>query len=287
MNYKKPLRVNDIVVVPLAGPNGSYIRLNDGSRVPVLAKVRSLFSETANVINYFGYIYNVPISHVETIMTNVKTHFYVNMVEQAGQILNHLGYDMLDNSEFYATSMLDNNFLTDLPAYNIIPLSPHSPNNIVYQVSNPKSPIKVHLNPHVSEDEYDYNYDYTDHDSVGEIRVMDIHNSGLLHVITNRNKDILFEKEVGELAIKGYGNFLVDRTYVYKKKNFESSYVIFKSQHNYFHIKKKYIDFNKIKLSEMYKEYMPYNVKVMRPKKSNPSDKQYFSIISIINQEFI
>lgn len=64
MNYNPNApTIGEIVVVPLVHPNGAYVRSqdskHDGLKIPVLAKVRSTFSETANVINFFGYTYNV------------------------------------------------------------------------------------------------------------------------------------------------------------------------------------------------------------------------------------
>ena len=59
-DYARPPEVDEIIIIPLANPSGAYIRIDENEKIPVLAKVRSVFSNTVNVINAFGYIYNVP-----------------------------------------------------------------------------------------------------------------------------------------------------------------------------------------------------------------------------------
>ena len=59
-DYARAPEVDEIIIVPLANPSGAYIRIDENEKIPVLAKVRSVFSNTVNVINAFGYIYNVP-----------------------------------------------------------------------------------------------------------------------------------------------------------------------------------------------------------------------------------
>src|SRR5579872_5020651 len=96
-------QIGEIIVVPLTHPNGVYIRIAGESKIPILAKVRSKFGDMVNVINFFGYIYNVPISHTEPINHILPTNYYVDMINNAQTIMQSLGYTSQDNSEFYNT----------------------------------------------------------------------------------------------------------------------------------------------------------------------------------------
>lgn len=296
MNIREP-RINEIIVVPLAHPNGAYIKLNNGSRVPVLAKVRTKFGETVNVINYFGYIYNVPFSNTEPVDNYRQTQFYVNMVEQAGQVLNHLGYEMLDNSEFHATIMPSTyTFIEQLPGYDIIPLSPYSSDNIVYQIESPvlqpqyvydtmNSPNNI---PNIIYTSHHDNKDdtYDEYDYIGNIIVTNIHDEGVLHIIDNSQSNIIFDDNTGELLIKGYGYFIIQKSYVYKNSS-NKSFVIFQSHNNFIHIRKKYVKYEKISKTDKSSSDIndKYKINVIKLKRSNSKHKKYYNIISIIDQK--
>jgi hypothetical protein len=257
MSYdiKRPV-VGEIIVVPLAHPGGVYIRRTDNSKIPILAKVRSIFSDTVNVINFFGYVYNVPIIHTQKIDFSANTQFYIELIEDASRIMASLGYQAKDNSEFYNISQnpVSYTFLTHLPGYDSFVISPDL---TVYGIDNRIDTM------------------------TGLIHVMDINKKGLLHFVNKIIKDIIFDESTGELLIKGYGAFFIDSWYSYGF-DASSSYVIFKSQRNYIHVKKNNIAFRKIiKQDRLNNTY--HIVKTIRPDPHNPDDKFYYDIITIIN----
>lgn len=286
MSHRRP-GVDEIIVVPLASPNGVYVRLNDGSKVPVLAKIRYVFADTANVINFFGYIYNVPLGHTEPVNPNIQEQFYVDMVQRAGEILHYLGLEMLDNTEFYSTTQYTTTytFLTHLPGYSTITLSPNSPNHIMYQIAPgspapPNPPMAVTYSPPPRGPR-------TTHDSGdnGTIRVVAVHSEGLLHVVTRTNRDVLFDKNRGELCIRGYGHFMIETTYTYQKGQSDKKYVIFKSHNQYIHVRKNRVRYESLRNANKSSNQGTYDVKVIKLRKRDNKYKSYYDIIDIIDQE--
>jgi hypothetical protein len=275
MIYTAP-KVGEIVVVPLVHPNGAYIRTNDNLKIPVLAKVRSTYAEMANVINFFGYIYNVPFSHIEKVNYDVDTKFYVDMINNAQSVMQNFGYKILDNSSFYETGPNINasSFLPALPGYKSNVMNPF------------EQPIIININEkrkkgQIEEQEQEEEYE----DVGGSIRVMDVNKENLLHVITKVNGIIMFDKESSELNIDGYGTFLINDKHTYTSKDSSKEYTIFKSQRNYIHVKKskvKYGSSKKVSKSENVK----YTIRTIKLKKQETSHKKYFDIIKIINNEF-
>lgn len=262
--------VGEIVVVPLAHPNGAYIRLDGDIKVPVLAKVRSKFGEMVNIINFFGYIYNVPISHVELINPVLDTQYYVNIINNAQTIMQRFGYQTLNNSEFYSTSPgLSYTFFSYLPGHN---------NYTIYSppVSSPKQ-IIVNVKPEERSEELFYD---------NSISLLKLDDSTLLHVINRTNNEIIFNSNTGELNIKGYGVFIADTSYTYVRKKDTTEHVIFRSNRNFIHIKKSKIMYSQIKITT--KDTLArYFIKIVKLKKTNVANqKRYLDIIEIIRNEF-
>lgn len=273
-------KVDEIVIVPLVHPGGIYIRLADNRKVPVLAKVRFVYSDTVNVINYFGYTYNVPIDHVEHVKYNIPTKFYTDTIDNASQIMSSLGYEKLDNSEFFKKTIYSStySFLPQLPnADNIYTNVPGvRPNGVTFgqpiEIFSPK-PIVTH---NTSPDTDEYN---------GTIHVMDINNTAMLHIISRSNKEILFDRQTGQLSIRGYATFIIDATYNYEEADTYTSYVIFKSQKNYIQVKKKHVVYTPIDKYKVKRDGY-YKIKTIKPKRDKSSHKEYFTIMSLINKNF-
>ena len=270
MNYKPRPTVGEILVVPLSHPSGAYIRIDGNVKVPIIAKVRSVFSDTVNVINYFGYIYNVPISHTEPVNLSVSTKFYTDMVDSASLIMRELGYKSLDNSEFYNTAYAPVNysFLSYLPDYVSMT---HSPKPVMYPTDSPGP-----------------SYKYKDRsdtqglqDEIGTIHVMDLDKKSLLHVVEKSKRTVLFNSDTGELTIRGYGTFLIETSYTYKKENNE--YQIFRSKRNFIHIKKKYI---KQSTYENIAKNQYYYVKTIKLNSQKEQHKKFMDISKIIKREY-
>lgn len=265
--------VGEIVVVPLAHPNGAYIRLDGDVKVPVLAKVRSKFGEMINVINFFGYIYNVPLSHTELINPTLNTQYYVNIINNAYNVMRRFGYPTLDNSDFYnIVPGSTYSFFSYLPgydgAYTIITPPTYTP-------SIPSKNIIINVKPDKEDELF--------HDN--SISIIKIDDGTLLHVINRSRNGILFNQNTGELDIKGYAVFIVDTSYTYVRDRDTFEYVIFRSNRNYIHIKKSNITYSLIKTSA--KDTLArYNIKIIKLKKTSASNqKRYLDIIEIVRNE--
>lgn len=262
--------IGEIVVVPLAHPNGAYIRLQGHEKIPVLAKVRSKFGELINVINFFGYIYNVPISHAELINPTLNTQYYVNIINNAHNVMQRFGYRILDNSEFYNIGAGPTySFFSYLPGYN---------NN--YEIITPPSfsPSKKIV---INNELYKENEMFRDN----SISIIKINEETLLHVINKSRNEIIFNKDTGELNIKGYAVFMVDSSYTYTKNRDISEYVIFRSNRNYVQIKKSNITYSVGRTSAI-DVSARYNIKIVKLKNiSTINQKRYLDIIEIIKNE--
>jgi hypothetical protein len=285
----------DIVIVPLAHPNGAYIKLENNQKIYVLAKVRSGFSETINIINIFGYIYNVPLVHVERINYNIDTKFYTDMIENAHRVMSSFGYPALDNANFYDTSngsaSISYAFLSHLPGFskssnhsNVI--SPYN-QPFIYQSDNSNTDLPIFRKKASNDNGMSPNSRKSDQ---GSVSVMDIDNTALLHVINRVGKDnIKFDKKSGVLIIPGYGTFIIDTSYTYAKTGDSVKYVLLKSHHNYIHIRQSKIHYVVIidgDINFRSTQRSQYNVKSIRPKTQKPQYKKYFDIMKIIKNEF-
>ncbi len=272
MNYKTRPTVGEILVVPLAHPSGAYIRVNGNIKVPIIAKVRSVFSDTVNVINYFGYIYNVPIPHTEPINFSVGTKFYTDMVDIASKIMSEMGYKSFDNSDFYNTAHapVTYSFLSYLPNYVQIT---HSPKPVMYQSDSPV--------PSASYDKKNNSYSPESLEEIGIIHIMDLDKKSLLHVVEKSKRSILFNSATGELTIRGYGTFLIEKSYTYNDANTE--YQIFRTKRNFIHIKKKYVKYSTYE-NVSKNEY--YYVKTIKLNIQKPQHKKYAEISKIIKREY-
>lgn len=301
MNYntRRP-KINEIVIVPLSHPNGAYIRLDGGERVPVLAKVRTIFSEQANVINYFGYSYNVPISHIQFI-SNTASALYVDMIERAKQLMDQLGYKILDNSEFYDTtySTVQYNLLSHLPGYDSIVISTQSPimDHKLVPTSTTITPLtSASLVPVSSSSRISSktgrksrrdNIEDIDDDSNGNIRVVVGHQRYMVHVINKTRYDLIFDKGSNELSIRGYGRFVIDESYTYKRRDSSTKYIIFRSKNQFIHVKESNVTYSRIPKAR--DDDGNYTVKLLKLKSStvsNPKIKSYHDLIGIIDREF-
>lgn len=299
MSYNpSPPLPGEIVVVPLAHPNGAYIRREDNTKIPVLAKVRSGFSETVNVVNFFGYTYNVPLAHIERINYDLDTSFYTQMIDRAQKVMDSFGYPILDNSGFYDTSYGANSnsysFLAHLPGFSqgsnrsyIISPAPSNQGYLYQTDPNPHTPpIIVIKNAPNNRDPRSRE----DSDDQGSIRVMDIDEAATLHVINRIGRDsILFDKRSGVLVIPGYGTFIIDTSFTYAKTGETIEYVILRSLKNYIHVRKSKVNYVNVRdtdIDDRKNNLAQYDVRTIRPKSSKPKDKRYFEIMKIIGNEF-
>lgn len=299
MSYNpRPPLSGEIIVVPLAHPNGAYIRLDNNQKIPVLAKVRSGFSETMNVINFFGYIYNVPLAHIERINYNIDTKFYTDMIDNAQKVMNSFGYPSLDNSNFYdtqhsANSSVSYSVLSHLPGFtasnqsNVISPDP-SGRKLIYQIDqNPPQPPIINIS--ISNGSPD-GHNYRDKNNNGSVSVMDINNMAVLHVITLvGSSPIIFDKRSGILVIPGYGTFIIDTSFTYTKTRDTIEYVILRSQKNYIHVRRSKIHFVVMRnndLDNLNSAQSQYDVKTIRPKTNKPKYQKYFDIMKVIYNEF-
>jgi hypothetical protein len=294
MSYNPRPMQGEIVVVPLGHPNGAYIRLEDNQRIPVLARVRAGFSETVNVINFFGYVYNVPVSHIERINHNIDTNFYVHMIENAQRVLNSFGYQSLDNTGFYDTSYGSNSssysFLSHLPGFSA---SSHSnviaPNlmnqGLLYQTDYPNPPRII-----TTTETRILGNNIMRSDDLGSVSVMGIDGLAILHVINTMGRDqILFDKRSGVLLIPGYGTFIVDTSFTYTKTGSTVEFVIMRSQKNYIHIRRSNVHYRVVKDNDIDRwrdTESQYETYIVRPKTEKPRHKRYFDIMRVIDLEF-
>jgi len=270
--FHKIPQIGEIVIVPLAQPNGIYIRLDNRIKVPILAKVRAKYAEMVNVINVFGYTYNVPISHTKPLTQSDNMDYYINMVNVANEIMKQHGYKIHDNTDFYNTIPgTSYPFFSYLPGYDQSPII-NSPNiNISHY---PSSTI----------------HDMYDNDN--SISVVKIDDGSLLHSITKTHEDIIFDHKTGQLDIKGYGIFVVDAHYSYIRKGNVNDYIrksdigeyiIFRSKSNFIHVRKTHVRNGLIKND---KDIKPrYKIRLIRPNRGDVKHTKYFNIIEIIHKE--
>lgn len=266
MNYYRP-KIGEIVIVPLAHPSGAYIRLEDNAKVPILARVRSIFSDTANVVNYFGLIYNVPMNHIEPVSLSVDNRFYLDMIHNAERIFRSLGYVPADNSSFYedAKSPISYSFMPYLPGYQ----------SVVY---TPKMPDLYDEDDNDNNDVYDDNYN-------GLIHIMTFNKSSLLHVVENTNSSIMFEPKSGELIIHGYGKFLITESFTYGRAGSADKNVILKSEQNYIHIRKANISYVDFLNPKDIGRRIRYRLKMVKADRNRKTDRKYLDIMKIISKE--
>lgn len=290
MSQRTP-QIGEIVVVPLVHPNGVYIRIDGDTKIPILAKVRSKFGDMVNVINFFGYVYNVPISHTEPINSLLQTNYYVDMVNNAQMVMQGLGYASQNNSEFYDTSPgVSYTFFSYLPGYTKSYVHTYSNNNSNNNSNN------ISNNYHT----YDYTYDDTYENTVN---VMKINDDSILHIINivkvsnRKHNDIIFDTNTGLLDIKGYCKFLIDESFTYVKDNNTDNdeYVILRSDRNYIHIKKTNVKYeisnrrrlNRPNISNIsnVSTINEYKIKLIKPDIKNKKHIKYFNIFEIIRNE--
>lgn len=275
-NGRLPI-IGDIIVVPLSRPTGLYI-LVGGSKVPVLAKVRSMFADTINVVNYFGHIYNVPLKHIQFVDKSLRTQYYVNMVNNAHNILNRLGIRAKDNKEFYKEPQN----IVKYAFMSLLPIRPNIiiPNNPLYNVY---TPYKTKYNYYYNDDDDDVidEYDSTE----GNIKVIDYRNIGVIHLIENTENVIIYDNKRKLLYIKNYGVFHCSKKHIYQKDNTGKKYIIYKSHNNFIHIKKS--DVKEEKIKDINKENnIDYNIKLIKVKKHDHEHKKYRNIIKVIDNSF-
>jgi hypothetical protein len=272
-DYARQPEIDEILIVPLANPSGAYIRIDDREKIPVLAKVRSVFSNTVNVINVFGYIYNVPITHTELFNFDLSEKYYSDMITYARNILNKTGYHPLDNQEFFKTQQKYVTYVMN-----------HYPSISSGLVSLPKILSKKNEN-----DDPKY--------VLGKIKVIAMNlgsesktPDSLLHYIEKTNADILYDPGTGELLIHGYGMFTIDSAHIYTKN--QSNYMIFRSHRNYFNVKFKRVkkidsdsDSYTIPLKLTKTVYGYYEINTVRPKQHKTKHQKYFDVITKIKKE--
>lgn len=267
--------VDEIIIVPLANPSGAYIRIDDNEKIPILAKVRSVFSNTINVINIFGYIYNVPISHTELFNFELSDKYYMDMINNARNILQKIGYPILDNQEFYKTQ----------PKYTTYIVS-YLPNYQTYLPDGSGSSFKNLSQKNPNSLDKDRTMKYV----LGKIKVIAMGTDSLLHYVDKTTTEVLYDPDTGELLIQGYGLFVADSSYTYTKD--QTQYIVFRSHRNYFHIKLKRVkkvasntDSYTIPLKLTKTEYGYYEVQTLKPKQHKPKHQKYFDIITKIKKE--
>lgn len=270
-DYARKPEIDEIIIVPLANPSGAYIRMDGNDKIPILGKVRSVFSSTVNIVNIFGYIYNVPISHTELFNFELSDKYYSDMVTNAWNILNQIGYPIQNNDEFFRSQQ---KYITYIDQYQPRYKSPSQ--SLKINIANINTSIINEYN------KSDYIF--------GEIKVIAMGLDSLLHYIEKTKTDVLYDPDTGELLIQGYGLFSIDSSYSYMKN--QTNYVIFKSYRNYFHVKQKRVkkvksDSNSytIPLKLTKTEYGYYEVQTIRPKQHKSQHQKYIDVIAKIKKE--
>ncbi len=209
--------IDDIIIAPLAYPNGAYMTI-DGIKKPVLARVKSVFSETVNVINYFGYTYNVPLKHIEFVTSPLDSDFFVDMINTATTIMHDYGYSALSPNDFFTQIQYQK--------YNNIPIF----QTIAVNVS---APLSTSINGSLiigDINNIDSNIIISNKNGVIDLMVFD--NIDTLHYVKKSNIMIYYHGL--DLLIPGYGKFVIDGTHKYRDSFYENR-IIFKS-------KKQFID---------------------------------------------
>ena len=301
MNYNSTsLIIGELIIVPLAHPDGAPIRQESNNTISIIAKVRSVFSGLVNVINYFGYQYNVHIEHVERMNLNIDINFYVQMIEYATHIMTKYGYQTVNTNLFFEsiTNSSTYSFLSRLPntkykLTNKYVYSPDSANPYLYSAESVTDFASPPLPPHIR---IAANINNPIKKPVpyivkGSIQIMDINTEELLHYIETKGENkILFDKKSGILIIPGYSIFIIESSYTYHQNNgLNTEYQILRSHRNYIHIEKSFIYNARINLTDtdLFKsKYSEYKVETIHPKKYNITDMKYFDIMKIISNEF-
>lgn len=261
-------RVDDIVLVPLTHPNGVYLRNKDGTKIPVIAKIRSIFVDTANVINYFGYIYNVPLKHIEFVDYGLDTKIYSDIVQDASVVMASRGYNIRDNSEFFKTHTftVDDAFikrLADITSQIPVSMFDHS-NVITFLPPLLRDTVNI-----TSKEQY-----VDKMNTLGTIHVVNVGDHGVLHYIKRTENPVYFSETTRELIIVGYCTFTVDSSYTYEDSN--TQYTLYKSQNSYIHVRKDKVSYMKITYDT--KISSTYHVKLVKLKEKREHDV-YRSII--------
>jgi hypothetical protein len=271
MSYSRPPYVGEIVIVPLVHPNGVYIRLADNSKINVLGRIRSVFGETANIINIFGYIYNVPFVHIELLIPALDNSYYQNMVNNASRYMTTLGYRTLDNREFfnmrYTTTY---SFLSSLPGFT--PSTTYS-----YIPDDSRRSRKSDI----FDDSPVYKKKSSSNGSVDLFKSKD---DKLIHYIKDIDTDCMFDSSSGELYIKGYATFICDSSFTYKRKDSDNYYVIFRSENNFIHISKEDVKYTKFTKSS--KIVQSFDIKFVKLDSDESSHSKYFKLLKVIDNEF-
>jgi len=277
MSYSRPPYVGEIVIVPLVHPNGVYIRLADNSKINVLGRIRSVFGESANVINIFGYIYNVPFVHIELLNPALDNSYYQNMVNNASRYMATLGYRTLDNREFfnmrYTTTY---SFLSSLPGFT--PSTTYS-----YIPDSYSSRDRRSRKSEIFEDSPAYKSS-SKKSSSGSIELFKSKDDKLIHYIKEINTDCLFDPKTGELYIRGYATFICDSSFTYKRKASEDHYIIYRSENSFIHIHSSDVKYKKV--TKASKIISPFDVKYVKLDSDESSHSKYFNLLKIIDNEF-
>ena len=212
-----------------------------------------------------------PITHTELFNFEMSDKYYSDMIANARNILNKIGYPVLDNEEFFRT----------LPKYDTYIIN-YGPSK--YEISQHKNYGKK-LN-HREDLDKNRAMKYV----LGKIKVMVIGLDSLLHYVEKTNTDVLYDPDTGELLIQGYGMFVADSSYTYVRD--QSTFIIFRSHRNYFHVKQKRIKQVKsntnsytIPLKLTKTEYGYYEIQTVKPKQHKTQHQKYFDVITKIKKE--
>jgi len=280
---RRPI-VGEIVIAPLVHPNGIYIRDSANARIPVLAKVRLVFADTANVINFFGYTYNVPNKHVQPCNPIMSNMFYVNIISNASAIMARLGYQAQNNAEFYTTLYNPSTygFLAYLPNYqNPLVASPLATRPLVSSplVTSPLATRPLVTSPLMSSEPTIHSTD-----CAGSIECVVFGESSILHMIRKTSSDILYDSGTGLLRVRGYGAYVVDRVHEYADPRSYVKYMVFKSYRNYVCARKEHIRIAPI-LEPPVHCARYYRVSGIGVNPSDPAHRFYVDLIQMIGRE--
>ena len=242
-NFRIPA-IDEIIIAPLAYPNGTYMTVNS-LRKPVLARVKSVFSETVNVVNYFGYTYNVPLKHIEFVNSPLDSDFYVDMISNAKSIMHNNGYYESQPNEFFTHIQYQK--------YSHIPIFQNIAVNIV-PIGSPIAPISTIGNTPSSSSNVVHS------DKNGSIDLMVLDNISIVHFVVKSSVMVYYDKSIADLLIPGYGRFVIDSTHKYS----DSLYVnrmIFKSKKQFIDVPYKILTYSRIPLYD----YGFYKVNIVDP----------------------
>ena len=272
---RRPI-VGEIVIAPLVHPNGIYIRDSANARIPVLAKVRLVFADTANVINFFGYTYNVPNKHIQPYNPIMSNMFYMNIISNASATMARLGYRAQNNAEFYTTLYNPSTygFLAYLPNYqNPLATSPLVTSPLVASplVSSPMAILSSEPTIHST-------------DCAGSIECIVFGQSSILHMIKKTSSDILYDSGTGQLRVRGYGTYVVDHAHEHTDSRTYVKYMVFKSYRNYVCARKEHVRIAPI-LEPPAHCARYYRVSGIGVNPSDPAHRFYVDLIQMIGRE--